>query len=67
MTEVSFPKLGIHFNVNSVAFKLFGIDVYWYGVIIAVGILLRIVGHSRFWINSRLTINLLFGFARFDG
>ena len=39
-TEVSFPKLGIHFNVDSVAFKLFGIEVYWYGVIIALGILL---------------------------
>lgn len=38
VTEVSFPKLGIHMNIDSVAFKLFGIEVYWYGVIIALGI-----------------------------
>ncbi len=39
-TEVSFPGLGITMNINSIAFSIFGIDVYWYGIIIALGIAL---------------------------
>lgn len=37
-TEVSFPGLGLKFMVNPVAFKLFGLEVYWYGIIIAFGV-----------------------------
>lgn len=37
-TEVSFPGLGINVTINNVAFTLFGIDIYWYGIIIALGI-----------------------------
>ena len=44
MRKLSFPGLGIgEFQVNSVAFTLFGIDVAWYGVIIACGALLAIL------------------------
>lgn len=43
MTEVSFPGLGITMNIKSIAFSLFGIDVYWYGIIIALGIALCII------------------------
>ena len=39
-TEVSFPGLGIKVMVNPVAFKLFGMEVYWYGIIIALGVVL---------------------------
>ena len=39
-TEVTFPGLGLKFMVNPVAFKLFGLEVYWYGIIIACGITL---------------------------
>ena len=38
-TTVSFPGLGIHeFSVDRVAFDLFGKPIYWYGVIIMLGI-----------------------------
>lgn len=39
MTTVSFPNLfgGFEINVSRVAFSLFGIDIYWYGLIIGVG------------------------------
>ena len=41
MNYVSFPGLGIQpFQVNPVAFTIFGIDVMWYGVIITCGMLL---------------------------
>ena len=39
---VSFPGLGLEFELDRVAFTLFGKDVYWYGVIIAVGFLLAV-------------------------
>ena len=39
MTTVSFPGLGIgEFTVDRVAFSLFGKPIYWYGVIIMLGI-----------------------------
>lgn len=41
MLKIAFPGLGIGpFDVNRVAFSLFGRDVAWYGVIICVGMLL---------------------------
>ena len=43
MRKLSFPGLGIgEFAVNSTAFTLFGLDVAWYGVIIAFGALLAV-------------------------
>jgi len=41
MNNISFPKLGIEFNINPVAFTLPVLgEVRWYGIIIGVGILL---------------------------
>ena len=41
VSRLSFPGLGIgEFNVNSVAFTIFGRDVAWYGVIITLGMVL---------------------------
>ena len=35
--NISFPRLGIDFTLDRVAFSVFGFDVYWYGIIIAFG------------------------------
>lgn len=43
MFHIQFPKLGLNFTVNRIAFSLFGIDVYWYGLIIAVGCVLMML------------------------
>ena len=38
-TTVSFPGLGIdEFTVSRVAFSIFGKDIFWYGVIISIGV-----------------------------
>ena len=38
--EVWFPYLGIKINkLNPVAFKIFGISIYWYGIIIGCAVL----------------------------
>ena len=34
---ISFPALGLDFNINRVAVNLFGKDIYWYGIIICLG------------------------------
>lgn len=46
-TYVGFPGLNLSFNLNPVAFNLFGKDVYWYGVLIAFGIVLAVMMCTR--------------------
>ena len=43
MMEVSFPKLGLEFDINRVAFSLFGLDIYWYALLIMTGFLLAVL------------------------
>ena len=41
--EVSFPKLGLEFDINRVAFTIFGLDIYWYALLIMTGFLLAVL------------------------
>ncbi|MGL4791375.1 MAG: prolipoprotein diacylglyceryl transferase [Anaerotignaceae bacterium] len=42
--EVWFPNLGIQINkLSRIAFSVFGVDVYWYGLIIGIAIMLAVV------------------------
>ena len=41
--EVSFPKLGIELDIDRVAFSLFGLDIYWYAVLIMTGFILAVL------------------------
>ena len=41
--NVSFPGLGLEFTVNPVAFTIGNYPVYWYGIIIASGLLLAVL------------------------
>ena len=40
---IIFPKLGITVDPNPVAFTAFGKEIYWYGIIIAMGFLLAVL------------------------
>ncbi len=40
---VSFPKLGLEITVDRVAFTIGGFQVYWYGLLIGIGLLLGIL------------------------
>ena len=42
INTVTFPGLGLEFELNRVAFSVFGHNIYWYGVIIAMGFLLAV-------------------------
>lgn len=63
--EVVFPKLNIDITVNSDAFTIFGMTIKWYGIIIAVGIVLAMVyGFSqmkKFGLDSDKAIDAIFG------
>ena len=39
---VTFPGLGLSFEISRVAFTIGGMNIYWYGVLIATGIVLAI-------------------------
>ena len=41
MNTVTFPGLGLTLHLNRVAFSIGDFHVYWYGIIIAFGFLLR--------------------------
>ncbi len=47
MGVVSFPGLGLEFQLNRVAFHVGSWPVYWYGIIIAAGFLLAVLYCSR--------------------
>lgn len=42
MNTIFFPGLGLEFTLNRVAFTVLGRPIYWYGVIIASGLLLAV-------------------------
>ena len=39
---ILFPNLNLSFDINPIAFNLFGKDIYWYGIIIAIGTILAL-------------------------
>ncbi len=42
MNPITFPGLGLTFQIDRVAFTIFGHSIYWYGIIIACGFLLAV-------------------------
>ena len=64
MGTVTFPGLGLEFHLNSIAFRVFGWPVHWYGIIIAAGFLLAVLYcchvSGRFGIKQDDIIDMLF-------
>ena len=60
---VSFPGLGLEFELNRVAVELFGRPIYWYGVIIATGMILAVYlcgkWGPRFGINEDQILDMM--------
>lgn len=61
---LSFPGLGLEFELNRVAFTLFGKEIYWYGIIIAGGFLLAVVyaywRAPKYGVNQEKLMDMLF-------
>ena len=64
MNQLSFPGLGLEFELNRVAFTVFGMEIYWYGVIIAVGFILAVLYGCRkaapFGVDQDKVLDVLF-------
>ncbi len=64
MNPIVFPGLGLTFQIERVAFSVFGKDIYWYGIIIACGFLLGVLcacHRTREWgLKSDTVLDLLF-------
>lgn len=64
MNILSFPGLGLEFELNRVAFTVFGMEIYWYGVIIAVGFILAVLYGCRkaapFGVDQDKVLDMLF-------
>lgn len=61
MYNVQFPKLGLDFDISPIAFSIGSYHIYWYGIIIALGLLLA-VGYAmktapRYNVNASKLIN----------
>lgn len=61
---VEFPGLGLVLELNRVAFTIFGVPIYWYGVCIAAGVLLAVTFAfsqvKRFGIDGDRMIDVVF-------
>ncbi len=65
MTNIlTFPGLGLEFELNPIAFRVFGWPIHWYGIIIACGFLLAVAyGYwraPRFGVDQEKLIDMLF-------
>lgn len=62
---IRFPKLGWEFEINPTAFTVFGIEIQWYGIIIAFGLLLAVLycfpRMKKFGINSDRAADAVIG------
>ena len=58
--NVTFPHLGLEFNINPVAFSIGSFHVDWYGIIIAAGFLLALIYASFSCKKMNIDINRLF-------
>ena len=43
MKEVVFPGINLKLSVSNIAFELFGIKVYWYGILIIFAMALTVI------------------------
>lgn len=62
---ITFPGLGWELELNRVAFSLFGMNFYWYGLLIAAGFLCAIAYATKrskdFGLNSDAMTDVIFG------
>lgn len=57
MDTIAFPKLGLTFNVDPVAFTIGDYSIKWYGLIIACGLLLALVYGMRVAKKFNVTVD----------
>ena len=65
METLSFPGLGLSFELNRVAFNFFGFPIYWYGILFGlsflVGVLYALKKVSAFGLDADRMVDILIG------
>ena len=65
MSVVQFPKLGLSFDLDKVAFTIGGLDIAWYAVLISSGFLLAVIyalfNLKRFGLEENRVIDVIIG------
>lgn len=66
MPNIYFPHLNLQFDISSVAFEIFGLPIYWYGIILTSGIVLGTL--MAVYIAKRENVNpeLITDFVLYD-
>lgn len=64
MDKILFQNLGIEFNIDKIAFTIFGIDIAWYAVIITFGIIVAMgisyMNAKRSGLNTEIFVDSFF-------
>lgn len=66
MPNIYFPYLNLSFNIDSVAFHLFGLPIYWYGIILTTGIIMGLLIASYIAKKEGVNPELVFDFLLYD-
>ena len=47
MNQVTFPGLGLEFNISKIAFTIFGVNITWYAILIVSAIVIAILIYKK--------------------
>lgn len=65
MSVVEFPKLGLSFDLDKVAFTIGGVDIAWYAILISTGFLLAVAyalfNVKKFGLEENRVIDVIIG------
>lgn len=63
MTNITFPAFNINLKISRIAISIWGIDIYWYAIFIAIGFAIAILGlkkdAKRYDINYNNVLELM--------
>ena len=57
---IEFPGLGLNFNINKIAFQIFGIDIYYYAICIVLAIIIAMILCSKDKNNFGIKFDFVF-------
>lgn len=66
MPNIYFPYLNLSFNIDPIAFTIFGVPIYWYGIILTSGILLGLCMSMYISKKEGVSTDLIFDFLLYD-
>ncbi|MEF9958525.1 MAG: prolipoprotein diacylglyceryl transferase [Niameybacter sp.] len=66
MPNIYFPNLNLSFHINPIAFNVFGVPIYWYGIILTTGILLGLCMSMYIAKKEGVSPDHIFDFLLYD-